>query len=241
MSIWRTQSPRTHGPTRLDKCANSATVSDRYVWLALFLLGCYHGLNPGMGWLFAVALGLQERSTGALVRAVVPIALGHVASVTVIVSLAAFAALSLPRAVVHDGAAAILLSFAAYRLVRSRHPRWVGMRVGFWGLTLWGFLMSSAHGAGLMLVPFVTASPAFAQPAMPMPMPMPSVHPISAQWLMGLLMVSIHTLGYVLTMTAIALVVYAKFGVSFLRQAWFNVDLVWAAALIVAGLVALLT
>lgn len=192
-----------------------------------------------MGWLFAVALGLQERSTRALLRAVVPIALGHVVSVAVIVSLAISATLSLPRAVVHDGAAAILLAFGAYRLVRSRHPRWVGMRVGFWGLMFWGFLMSSAHGAGLMLVPFVTGSPAFAHPAMSMPMP--GGHPAGPQWLTGLLMVSVHTVGYVLTMTAIALVVYAKFGVSFLRKAWFNVDLVWAAALIVAGLVALLT
>jgi hypothetical protein len=215
------------------------TVSDRYVWLALFLLGCYHGLNPGMGWLFAVALGLQERSLRAVLRAIVPIALGHVVSVAVIVALAAFAALSLPRPVVHGGAAAVLFSFGAYRLIRSRHPRWVGMRVGFWGLTFWGFLMASAHGAGLMLLPFVTTSPAFARPSMPMPMP--SVHPGAGQWLSGLLMISIHTLGYVLSMTAIALLVYAKFGVSFLRRAWFNVDLVWAVALIVAGLVALLT
>ena len=127
--------------------------------------------------------------------------------------------------------------FGAYRLLRARHPRWVGMRVGFWGLAVWGFLMASAHGAGLMLVPFITASPAFAS----MAMPMPAVHAGQGQWLTGILMVSVHTLGYVLTMTAIALVVYARFGVSFLRRAWLNVDLVWAAALIVAGLAALLT
>jgi len=214
-------------------------VSDRYVWLALFLLGCYHGLNPAMGWLFAVALGLQERSSAAVVRAVVPIALGHVISVAVIVLLAVVAAVSLPHVVVHGAAAAILLSFGAYRLVRSRHPRWVGMRVGFWGLAFWGFLMASAHGAGLMLVPFVTASPAFVHPVMPMPMP--QVHPAGGQLLEGMLMVGMHTLGYVLAMAAVALVVYAKFGVSFLRRAWFNLDLVWAAALIVAGVVALFT
>jgi hypothetical protein len=214
-------------------------VSDRYVWLALFLLGCYHGLNPGMGWLFAVALGLQERSTLAVVRAVVPIALGHVASVAVVVAIAVFATAALPRAYVHWGAAVILLSFGAYRLVRARHPRWIGMRVGFWGLAFWGFLMASAHGAGLMLLPFVTASPAFAQPAMAMPMP--HAHPVQGQYVAGALMVAVHTLGYVLTMTAIALIVYAWFGVSFLRRAWLNVDLVWAVALIVAGFVALLT
>ncbi len=216
-------------------------MSDRYVWLALFLLGCYHGLNPAMGWLFAVALGLQERSMVAVVRAIVPIALGHVVSVAVVVLLATLAAVALPHAVVHVAAAAILLSFGAYRLVRSRHPRWVGMRVGFWGLTFWGFLMASAHGAGLMLLPFVTASRAFAQPAMSMPMPTPHGHSAEAHYLVALLMVGTHTLGYVVTMTAIALVVYARFGVSFLRRAWLNVDLVWGAALIVAGVVALFT
>jgi hypothetical protein len=223
---------------------NSAPVTDRYVWLALFLLGCYHGLNPAMGWLFAVALGYQEKSLGAVGRAIVPIALGHVVSVAAVVALAAYAAVALPHAYVHWGAAAILLAFGGYRLVRARHPRWVGMRVGFWGLALWGFLMASAHGAGLMLVPFVTAVPAFAHPmTMPMPMPATAAGTPSATSpaLTAVLMVAVHTFGYVVTMTAIALVVYAKFGVSFLRRGWLNVDLVWAIALIVAGIVALLT
>ena len=192
-----------------------------------------------MGWLFAVALGFQERSLGAVVRAVVPITLGHLASVAAVVALAAFAAWSFPRGLVHGIAAAILLSFGVYRIVRARHPRWVGMRVGFWGLAFWGFLMAGAHGAGLMLVPFVTASPAFAHSAMSMPMP--GGHPSEDRLSAAVLMTGVHTLGYVLTMTAIAVAVYAKFGVSFLRRAWFNVDLVWAIALIVAGFVALLT
>ena len=226
--------------------AEARTVSDRYVWLALFLLGCYHGLNPAMGWLFAVALGYQERSVRAVGRAIVPITLGHVTSVALIVVLAAYAAVALPHAYVHWGAAAMLLSFGAYRLVRARHPRWVGMRVGFWGLALWGFIMATAHGAGLMLVPFVTGAPAFAHPppmAMPMPaMPAaPAAPAAGAPYLAAILMVAVHTLGYVLTMTLIAVIVYAKFGVSFLRRGWLNVDLVWAIALIVAGVVTLLT
>ena len=190
-----------------------------------------------MGWLFAVALGFQERSLRAAVRAIIPITLGHVASVAAVVTLAAVAAWSFPSGLVHVAAGAILLSFGAYRIVRARHPRWVGMRVGFWGLTFWGFLMASAHGAGLMLVPFVTASSAFAHSAMSMPMP--RVHPAEGRLPAALLMIGVHTLGYVLTTTAIAVAVYAKFGVSFLRRAWFNVDLVWALALIVAGFVAL--
>jgi hypothetical protein len=190
-----------------------------------------------MGWLFAVALGLQERSVKAVLRAVVPITLGHVLSVAIVVSLAILAAFLLPHAIVHRAAAGVLLAFGAYRLVRVRHPRWVGMRVGFSGLVFWGFLMASAHGAGLMLLPFVTASPASAHDAMTMPMPQTT----TAHYAPGWLMITTHTLGYLATMTAVAFVVYEKFGVSFLRRAWFNVDLVWAAALLVAGLVALFT
>ena len=130
-------------------CGNSV------VWPTLFLLGCYHGLNPGMGWLFAVALGYQDRSALAVVRAIVPLTMGHVISVAIVVLVATFAAVQLPHKAVHFAAAAILIGFGIYRLVRARHIRWVGMRVGFWGLTLWGFLMSSAHGAGLMLLPMV--------------------------------------------------------------------------------------
>lgn len=209
-------------------------MSERYVWLTLFFLGCYHGVNPGMGWLFAVALGFQERSSLAVLRAIVPLTLGHLVSVAVIVLAAVFAAVEFPHAVVHYVAAGILLAFGTYRLVRARHPRWVGMRVGFWGLALWGFLMSSAHGAGLMLVPFVTATSA--QPAMAMPMPS-----ARADYATGWLMVGVHTLGYLLTLTAVALVVYRWFGVSFLRKGWFNVDLVWAIALIVTGIISLIT
>lgn len=191
-----------------------------------------------MGWLFAVALGLQERSTKAVLRAVVPITLGHIVSVAAVVLLALLAAFWLPHAVVHRAAAAVLLTFGVYRLVRVRHPRWVGMRVGFWGLAFWGFLMASAHGAGLMLLPFVTAAPANTHDAMTMPMPQA---PAASGYALGWLMISTHTLGYLVSMAAVALIVYDKFGVSFLRRAWFNVDLIWGAALMVAGLIALFT
>jgi hypothetical protein len=211
-------------------------VSDRFVWLTLFLLGCYHGINPGMGWLFAVALGLQDRSTIAVIRAVIPIAVGHVISVAIVVLLAVEATAFFPHTIVHRTAAGILIAFGLYRLLRVRHPRWVGMRVGFWGLTLWGFLMASAHGAGLMLLPFVTASAA-AYSAMPMAMPSAN----AGAALTGCLMIGVHTLGYFVTMTAVALVVYVKFGVSFLRSAWFNVDLIWSVALFVTGFVAFFT
>jgi len=208
-------------------------VTNSVVWLTLFLLGCYHGLNPGMGWLFAVALGYQDRSTLAVLRAIVPLTLGHVISVAIVVLVATFAAVQLPHKAVHVTAAAILIGFGVYRLVRARHIRWVGMRVGFWGLALWGFLMSSAHGAGLMLLPFVTAARPSDASAMAMPMP--------GAFTTGWLMVGVHTLGYVFTVAAVALLVYSKVGVRFLRTAWLNVDAVWAGALILTGLIAFLT
>lgn len=212
-------------------------MSNPALWLALFLLGCYHGVNPAMGWLFAVALGLQERSAAAVARAIVPLAFGHLASVGIVVFVATVAAVAFPHAIVHDVAGAALVLFGAYRLIRTRHPRWVGMRVGFWGLALWSFLMSSAHGAGLMLLPFITANHA----PMPGGMAMPMLQSTNAVYGTGWAMLGVHTFGYLLTMTVIAVTVYAKIGVAFLRSAWLNVDLFWALALIVTGIVALLT
>src|SRR6266566_568124 len=124
-------------------------------WLTLFGLGAYHGINPGMGWLFAVALGMQEKSRRAVLRAIPPIALGHALSIGVVVGLLWIAQGSLPEKPLRYGTATILLAFGLYRLLRARHPKWVGMRVGFRDLTVWSFLMASAHGAGLMLVPIL--------------------------------------------------------------------------------------
>jgi hypothetical protein len=208
------------------------------IWTTLFLLGCYHGINPGMGWLFAAALGFQERRATAVFQAAVPLVLGHLLSVAAIVIVATLAAQALPRPIVHATAAAILIGYGLYRLIRVRHPRWVGMRVGFWWLVFWGFLMSSAHGAGLMLVPFVT--PSHAADTMPGMPGMPAA-PAYTGVVTSLAYVAVHTLGYVVTLTAIAYVVYAKVGVSFLRTGWLNVDAIWSVALVVTGIIALLT
>ena len=111
-----------------------------------------------MGWLFAVALGLQEHKRAAVLRALVPIALGHALSIGIIVAVVLVARISLPHSALKYSAAAILFVFGLYRLFRSRHPNWVGMRVGFGDLTLWSFIMASAHGAGLMLIPLFLKS-----------------------------------------------------------------------------------
>lgn len=193
-----------------------------------------------MGWLFAVSFGLQERKTRAVLRAIVPIAIGHIVSVAIVVALGVVAVLALPHRAVHLAGAALLLGFGAYRLVRARHPRWVGMRVGFADLALWSFLMSSAHGAGLMLLPFIAVPHAGAnEQAMSMPMADAGGHALAssaAVWI-----VAVHALGYLLVLTFVALLIYRKLGLRILRTAWFNIDLLWAVALIATGLVALFT
>src|SRR6266498_1630350 len=133
-------------------------MSGLWPWLALFGLGAYHGINPGMGWLFAVALGMQEKKRRAVLLALPPIALGHALSIAIIVLLVALAKMTFNLSVLRVATAMLLFGFGLFRLVRFRHPKWVGMRVGFGDLTLWSFLMASAHGAGLMLVPILIHS-----------------------------------------------------------------------------------
>jgi len=203
---------------------------------ALLGLGAFHGLNPGMGWLFAVALGMQERSRSAVLRALLPLAAGHAAAV--VVALALFEtvrAVASPRAVaVVSGAA--LVGFGLWHLLRRRHPRWVGMRLRPRELALWSFVMASAHGAGLMLLPVVNHGGAVAHP----------VTGLAAAVLVdasGTVAVAaaVHTVGMLTMMAGVALLVYDHLGVAVLRRSWLNVDLVWWIALITAGVFAFFT
>lgn len=220
-------------------------MSKLWPWLVVFALGAYHGVNPAMGWLFAVALGLQERRRQAVLWAIPPIALGHAVSIGIVVGLLWVARISVPHRLLRYGTAVILLGFALYRLIRSRHPTWVGMRVGFGDLTLWSFLMASAHGAGLMLVPLLLAW----APAGGASLDGHASHLSHASALhlaapggawRWTAVVGVHTVGYLFVALVIALVVYEKLGVAILRRAWFNLDLVWTIALMVSGAAILL-
>ena len=208
-------------------------MSGLWPWLAVFGLGLFHGVNPAMGWLFAVALGLQEHKRAAVLRALPPIALGHALSIGIIIAAVLVARISLPHRPLEIAAAAILFGFGLYRLFRSRHPNWVGMRVGFGDLTLWSFIMASAHGAGLMLVPFFLGSPAV-RDAHHHDLHALAFANFSAPSLLTVSVV-VHTLGYLITTALVAIVVYEKLGVAILRHAWFNVDLVWMVALMITG------
>ncbi|WP_437524796.1 hypothetical protein WME79_36695 [Sorangium sp. So ce726] len=207
-------------------------------WLTLALLGAYHGINPGMGWLFAVALGLQEKSSRAVRRALVPIALGHAASIGLTVALLGVGLASVPAAALRWLTAAALVAFGVLKLVRPRHPRWVGMRVGFLDLTWWSFLMATAHGAGLMLLPIFLIG---ADNPAPCHGGCHNAAGLSLASPLGYLAaVLVHTAAMMASAAAVALVVYHKLGVAILRTAWFNLDRAWAVALIVAGIIAVL-
>ena len=199
------------------------------VWSTLFLLGAWHGINPGMGWLFAVARGMQEHRARAVAWSLPPIALGHALAIGVVVLIAELAEVALPMPYVRIGVAVILVGLGMYKLIRSRHFRWGGMQPGFRDLTIWSFLMASAHGAGLMVLPVVLAGPHAHH------------HMTAMQGAAGGASATlIHTLGYLTVTAAAALLVYQKFGLAMLRRSWFNLDLIWAIALVVTGFVALL-
>jgi hypothetical protein len=201
-------------------------------FFALAGLGAFHGINPGMGWLFAVALGLQERQRGAVWRALVPLGAGHLAAVAAAVGAAAVSGLVVPLDRLTYVVAFLLVGLGCRRLVRHDHPRGVGMRVGWIGLGAWSFLMASAHGAGLMVVPFVIglgATPAGAAAA---------CH-TAAPWVAGtgaaVAGTLVHGAGYLAVTAVTAVLVYEKLGVGILRTAWVNLDLIWAIALIITG------
>jgi hypothetical protein len=200
-------------------------------WAALVLLGAYHGLNPGMGWLFAVARGMQEKSRQAVLRSLLPIAMGHEASIVMVVVAVSLTEQVVPPFFVRLLAALVLVSFGSYKLARPRsHPGGFGMRVGFVGLAGWSFLMSSAHGAGLMLAPVLLGLPVHA-----------AYHSLSEISLTAVAAASLHVAAMLLVMGIISFVVYEKVGVGILRRGWFNLDLGWSIVLIVSGAVTLFT
>jgi hypothetical protein len=214
-----------------------AGLTSTTLWLML-LLGAYHGLNPGMGWLFAVALGMQEQRGSAVGRSLVPIAIGHALAIGSVVLTAAFLGMTLPLITIRYFVAVVLVCLGIYCLVGHRHPRWVRMQVGFRDLTVWSFLMASAHGAGLMVVPVLLGSNTVEAQGR-----MAGHNHISASTtpLAGMLATGVHTIAYLAITGLLAWVVYRKLGLALLRKTWLNFDLVWAAALVATGLLTMLT
>ncbi|HUF36187.1 MAG TPA: hypothetical protein VMN37_09565, partial [Gemmatimonadales bacterium] len=206
-------------------------------WAAMLGLGLWHGVNPGMGWLFAVALGMQEQRASAVWRSLPPLAAGHALAVGAAVLVALLAGRALDPDAVRWAVAAALAGFGAWRLIRGRHPRWVGMRVSPRELATWSLLMASAHGAGLMVMPFVLEPAAAAGAHHGHGVMHAAMLPgLAGADLAGLWATLLHTAGYLLATGGLALLVYRKLGLRRLKALWVNLDLVWGVALVLTGL-----
>jgi hypothetical protein len=124
-------------------------------WLAVAGVGALHGLNPATGWMFAAAWGLRSHDRGQALRALLPIGAGHAASVALVAGAVALG-LSMDRVLLQVLAGVLLAGVAGRHLWRrraGRHGARPAAPAGHAGLALWSFMMSTAHGAGLMLVP----------------------------------------------------------------------------------------
>jgi hypothetical protein len=208
--------------------------NDLWPWLVLIGLGAFHGANPAMGWLFAVALGLHRQRRAVVLEALFPIALGHALAV----ALVALAVVALGTVIdpwaFRIPCGAVLIGWALYHcLYGSRHRVRVGMRTGMAGLALWSFFMASAHGAGLMLAPVLLPLGRVGSPA---------GHLTAGGSIpIALAAVGVHTLAMLAVTGAIALVVYEWAGLAFLRRSWINLDWLWTGALVTTGLIVLVT
>lgn len=188
-------------------------------------LGAFHGLNPAMGWLFAVALGLYAQSRRVALVSLVPIALGHAASVALVLA----GAMTLGVVIGHESLAracgALLIGWGVWRAWRGHRGRpTVGMRTGLAGLALWSFVMSSAHGAGLMLVPAL--------------LPLCTGKLRNTAFEASALALTAHTgamLAVIAAISMFAMSVHERGGLGFLKSGWINIDWLWSVALIACG------
>lgn len=199
-------------------------------WMSLIGLGAFHGLNPAMGWLFSVALGLQHKSRAKILWSLFPIALGHAVSIGLFVSAMVILRDTIDLNWLQWSAAALLIAFGGYRLfARQRHPR-TSMQADFRELAFWSFLLATGHGAGLMLMPVLLR----------MPNDVPGgahlhLHSSMNGALNGAAATVIHSAAMLVTTGLTAILVYEWIGLGFLRRGWINVDWIWAFALIAAG------
>jgi hypothetical protein len=207
-------------------------VTAAWPWLVLVGLGAYHGLNPAMGWLFAVALGLHRRSRAVVLQSLIPIALGHALAIGVVAFAVVAAGIVMNRLPIRAIAGLVLIGWALFHLLYgSRHRVRVGMQTGFAGLALWSFLMASAHGAGLMLAPALIPLCLSANPAQAVT--------TSGSFPIALAAVGVHTAAMLIATAVIAIIVYEWVGVAFLRRGWINLDRLWTGALLATGVLLL--
>jgi hypothetical protein len=209
-------------------------VSEYWPWLVLVGLGAFHGVNPAMGWLFAVALGLNRNSRAIVIQALPAIALGHAFSIAIVAGAVVLAGIAIRAHALLAGSGILLIGWAIYhQLYGHRHRVRVGMRTGLAGLALWSFLMATAHGAGLMILPAL----------IPLCLADSPLGEIAVEGSIGIMLaaVGIHTAAMLAVTGAIAIAVREWLGLALLRSAWINFDLIWIAGLALAGLALLLS
>jgi len=207
-------------------------VRELWPWLVLVGLGMYHGINPAMGWLFAVALGLHRGSRSVVVQSLIPVAIGHLLSIVAVAGAVLALGVIIDRRPLLMVAGSGLILWALYHLsYGSRHQTRIGMQTGFAGLLSWSFLMASAHGAGLMLVPAVFPLCFSDNEASNVTDTGPLVTSLAAA--------GVHTGAMVAVSGIIAILVYDWIGVGFLRRGWINLDWLWTGALGVTGMIVL--
>jgi hypothetical protein len=186
-----------------------------------------------MGWLFAVALAMHRNSRVIIVQALPAIAVGHAVSIALVVGAVVLAGIAIGAHALLAASGVLLIGWAIYhQLYGHRHPVRIGMRTGLAGLALWSFLMATAHGAGLMVLPALlplclASSPlgGIAQESVPI----------------ALAAVSVHTAAMLAVTGTIAIAVREWLGLAVLRHAWINFDLIWTAGLMLAGIILLLS
>jgi hypothetical protein len=209
-------------------------MSDVTPWLVLIALGAFHGLNPAMGWLFAVALGLYRQSRAVVLVSLIPIALGHAAAIAVVVYAVIGLGMAIDERAFRILSGVLLVAWGLYHLFYgNRHRVHIGLKTGLVGLAAWSFVMATAHGAGMMLIPVLMPLEQLGEHAHHMP--------ATDSLLIASLAVLVHSLAMLVTTGIVALVVYEWVGLDFLRRGWINLDLVWTTALIGIGLWLLLT
>ena len=209
-------------------------------WLTLAGLGAYHGVNPAMGWLFAVSRGMQERSRRAVLRSLVPIAIGHEASIALVAALVVGLEVVADSSTLRVVAAAALFGFGIFRFVKPRaHFRWTSMRVTDRELTVWSFLMSTAHGAGLMIAPVLIGLQASIDRTGARTHDRADLSLLHASIGAGAIGIAVHVLAMLAVMAVVAVLVYDRLGLKVLRTAWINTDRLWAGAFVLAAFITL--
>lgn len=203
-------------------------MANLWPWLAIAGLGAFHGLSPANGWMFAAAWGLRARDGAQARRALLPIAIGHAASVA-LVACAFAQGLVMDRTRVQGLAGALLVGAASYRVLHGAgQPTPISTQLGHAGIALWSFLMATAHGAGLMLVPALVPMCLASNPAREIS--------ASGSLLLALAAVGVHTAAMLVTTGIIATGVCRGVAMHPRLLSSAVPDQAWTAALAVTGL-----